>query len=306
MTKLITTLGAFAADQLGMILPHEHIFVDLGPIEAESYRSADVDDVIRVMRPEIEKIKQQGITALVECTPVGVGRRADIDLAVSKATAFPVVLPTGIYREPWVPPWAQEASETQLFEWMLGELTDQIEACGVPAAWIKVSAGDDGITPCESKILRAAARAGAATNAIIGSHTIRGRVARDQLEIIEAAGYTADRFIWIHTQAEPDFALHCEMAQRGAWLEYDAIGSSQIDDTTFINWILRLVEAGYGEKLLLSHDRGWYDPSKPGGGIPKPYTYLCETFLPKLRSAGVDEGTITQLTTINPFQAYAR
>lgn len=306
MVKLITTLGGYAADQLGVILPHEHIFVDLGPISAESYRSADVEDVICVMSPEIEKIKQQGVTALVECTPVGVGRRADIDLAVSKATAFPVVLPTGIYREPWVPVWAHDASESAISEWMLGELTEQIEQCGIPAAWIKVSAGDDGITPCESKILRAAARAGAATNAIIGSHTIRGRVVRDQLDIVETAGYTADRFIWIHTQAEPDFALHLEMAKRGAWLEYDAIGSAHMTDTTFIDWILRLFDAGYGEKLLLSHDRGWYDPSKPGGGVPQPYTYLCEIFLPKLRLAGVDEGSIIQLTQINPFQAYAR
>lgn len=304
MTTLLTTLGAFAADQLGMILPHEHIFVDLGPIAAESYRFAEATDVIRVMAPEIEKIKQQGITALVECTPVGVGRRADIDLAVSQATNLPVVLPTGIYREPWVPAWAHAASEDQLVEWLLGELTDGIEACGVPAAWVKISAGNDGITACESKILRAAARAGAATNAIIGSHTIRGRVVRDQVDMLEAAGYTAERFIWIHTQAEPDFALHLEMAQRGAWLEYDAIGS--FDDETLIPWIQRLLDAGYGEKLLLSHDRGWYDPSKPGGGVPQPYTYLCEHFLPKLRAAGIAESTIIQLTQVNPFNAYAR
>jgi phosphotriesterase-related protein len=305
MTKLITTLGDLAADQLGMILPHEHIFVDLGPIAAESYRNADPADVIRVMGPEIEKIKRQGMTALVECTPVGVGRRADIDLAVSQATHFPVVLPTGIYREPWVPAWAQAATEEQLAAWLLSELTDQIEQCGVRAAWIKVSAGDDGITPCESKILRAAAQAGRATNAIIGSHTIRGRVVRDQLDILEAAGYTAERFIWIHTQADPDFALHLEMAQRGVWLEYDAIGTPNMDDT-FIDWICRLLDAGHGEKLLLSHDRGWYDPSKPGGGTPQPYTYLCETFLPKLRQVGVAEATITQLTQDNPFRAYAR
>lgn len=306
MTTLLTTLGAFTADQLGLILPHEHIFVDLGPVEAESYRFADAADVIRVMAPEIEKIKQQGVTALVECTPVGVGRRADIDLAVSQATHFPVVLPTGIYREPWVPPWAQAASEEQLAEWMLGELTAGIEACGVPAAWIKISAGDDGITAMESKILRAAARAGAATNAIIGSHTIRGRVVREQLAILEAAGYTADRFIWIHTQAEPDFTLHIEMAQRGVWIEYDAIGTPSFDENICITWIQRLLDAGYGEKVLLSHDRGWYDPSKPGGGVPQPYTYLCDHFLPKLRAAGLSESTIRQLTRVNPFHAYAR
>lgn len=305
MTKLITTLGDLAVDQLGMILPHEHIFVDLGPIAAESYRHADPADVIRLMGPEIAKIQAQGITALVECTPVGVGRRADIDLAVSQATNFPIVLPTGIYREPWVPLWAQAAAQEQLTEWMLGELTVQIEQCSVRAAWIKISAGDDGITPCEAKILRAAAQAGRATNAIIGSHTIRGRVVREQLDILEAAGYTADRFIWIHTQAEPDFTLHLEMAQRGAWLEYDAIGAPDMD-ATYIDWICRLLEAGHGEKLLLSHDRGWYDPSKPGGGVPQPYTYLCGTFLPKLRAAGVPAETITRLTQGNPFQAYAR
>ncbi len=306
MKKLITTLGPFTENQLGMILPHEHIFVDLGPIAAESYKTANVDEVIRVMQPEIEQIKTQGITALVECTPVGVGRRADIDRAVSLATNLPVVVPTGIYREPWVPPWAQAASEEELTAWLLSELTDQIEQSGVQAAWIKVSAGDDGITPCETKILRAAAKAGAATNAIIGSHTIRGCVVRDQLDIIAAAGYTADRFIWIHTQAEPDFALHLEMAARGCWLEYDSIGSEHPGDEQLISWIQQLLAAGYGDKLLLSHDRGWYDPSKPSGGTPKPYTYLVAHFLPALRRAGVDESTLRQLTQVNPFHAYAR
>ena len=306
MKKLITTLGALTETELGMILPHEHIFVDLGPIAAESYKTANVDAVMRMMGPEIEKIKAQGITALVECTPIGVGRRADIDRAVSLATAFPVVVPTGIYREPWVPLWAQRATEAALTEWLLGELTGEIEQSGVQAAWIKVSAGDDGITPCETKILRAAAKAGTITGAIIGSHTIRGRVVRDQLDIIEEAGYTADRFIWIHTQAEPDFTLHLEMAARGCWLEYDSIGSTHPGDEQLISWIQQLLALGYGDKLLLSHDRGWYDPSKPGGGTPQPYTYLCETFLPKLRAAGIAEATITQLTQHNPFQAYAR
>jgi len=306
MKQLITTLGSFERAALGMILPHEHIFVDLGSIAAESYKHADVADVIRVMTPAIEQIKAQGITALVECTPVGVGRRADIDKAVSLATAFPVVVPTGIYREPWVPPWAQAASEEALTAWMLRELTDEIEESGVQAAWIKVSAGDDGITDCEAKILRAAAKAGAATNAIIGSHTIRGRVVREQLDIIEAAGYSAERFIWIHTQAEPEFALHLEMAQRGCWIEYDNIGGESPGDAQLIAWIQQLLAAGYGDKLLLSHDRGWYDPSKTNGGIPKPYTYLVEHFLPKLRQAGVDEATVVKLTHDNPYDAYAR
>ncbi len=305
MTHLITTLGPRNTGELGLILPHEHIFVDLGPIEEENWRAATAEQVIPVMAPEVEKIKRQGVTALVECTPVGVGRRADIDRAVSEATGLPILVPTGIYRQPWIPGWALDASQDALAEWMLGELTGEIEGSGVQAAWIKVSAGDDDITDAEAKVLRAAAQAGKETNAIIGSHTIRGRVVRDQLDILEGAGYTAERFIWIHTQNEPDFDLHLEMARRGAWLEYDGIGGGQSDER-YIERIQRVLDAGFGHKLMLSHDRGWYDPSKPGGGMPKPFTYLVETFLPKLQAAGVDEVTVRQLMETNPFNAYAR
>jgi phosphotriesterase-related protein len=56
----------------------------------------------------------------------------------------------------------------------------------------------------------------------------------------------------------------------------------------------------------LSHDRGWFDPAQPGGGVPKPFTYLTEEFLPKLRAAGVDEVTINRLTNVNPYRAFAR
>lgn len=306
MVHLITTLGPKTAGELGMILPHEHIFVDLGPIEEENWRDATAEAVIPVMAPQIEAIKAQGVTALVECTPAGVGRRADIDRAVSEATKFPVVVPTGIYREPWIPAWAMAASEEEVRDWMLGELSGEIEDTGVQAAWIKLSAGDDGITDAEAKLLRAAAQAGRETNAIIGSHTVRGRVVRDQLDILEDAGYTPERFIWIHTQNEPDFDLHLEMARRGAWIEYDAIGSERFDDDWHVKQIRRVFDAGLGDQLLLSHDRGWYDPSKPGGGTPRPYTHLVASLLPRLRAAGFDEDTIRRLTQDNPFRAFAR
>lgn len=306
MAQLITTLGPKNAGELGLILPHEHVFVDLRTWDQPGYAQAEAEDVIKLMGPQMAQAQAAGITAIVECSPVGVGRRADLDRAVSEASGMPIVVPTGIYREPWIPAWAHAASETELKAWMIGELQGQIEESGVQAGWIKLSAGDDGLTETETKILRAAAAAGAATNAIIGSHTIRGRVLRDQLAIIEKAGYTPERFIWIHTQAEPDFGLHLEMARRGVWIEYDAIGSDQFDDDFFVQQIQRVLEAGLGHHLLLSHDRGWYDPALPGGGTPKSYTHLSEQLLPKLRATGVDETTLHQLTYLNPFRAFAR
>lgn len=306
MVQLITTLGPKRADELGLILPHEHVFVDLRTWDQPGYAQAETAEVIALIAPEIARAQSAGVTALVECSTVGVGRRPDILKAVSDATGFPLVVPTGVYREPWIPDWIHAAAEAELREWMTGELSDEIKPDGVQAGWIKLSAGDDGITECEAKVLRAAAGAGLATNAIIGSHTIRGRVVRDQLKIIEEVGYSPERFIWIHTQAEPDFDIHVEIAQRGAWIEYDAIGSDHLNDDFFLERIQRVLDAGLGDRLLLSHDRGWYDPALPGGGAPKPFTYLSETFLPKLRQAGLDEPTLRHLTQTNPFRAFAR
>ena len=306
MARIMTTLGPMGADELGMLLPHEHVFVDLRTWDQPGYAEADPAAVIALMGPEIERARAAGVTAIVECSTVGVGRRADIDAAVSAATGFPLVVPTGVYREPWVPRWVHDAGEDALYEWMLSELSDEIAGTGVQAGWIKLSAGDDGLTACETRILRAAARAAKETNSVIGSHTIRGRVVRDQLDIIEAAGIAPDRFIWIHTQAEPDLDLHLEIARRGSWIEYDAIGSDDFDDAFFVAQIQRALDAGLGGRVLLSQDRGSYDPAQPGGGEPRPYTYLSEQFLPRLRSAGLDEAEITRLTHRNPFEAFAR
>ncbi len=307
MAKLITTLGPKSLTDLGpgVILPHEHVFVDLRTPDHPDQGRALAREVVDLMVPELDRARDAGVAALVECTPVGVGRRVDLDLAVSQAAAFPVVVPTGTYREPWIPDWIRDASEAALVDWMVGELTGSVGDTGVQAAWIKLSAGDDGVTDCERKVLRAAARAGADTNAVIGSHTIRGRVVMDQLDTLESSGYTAERFIWIHTQAEPDVQLHLAAAKRGVWVEYDAIGGG-IDDDVYVAHIHRMLDAGYGDRVLLSHDRGWYDPAQPHGGVPRPFTYITESFLPKLAASGVDAATINQLTRGNPFRAFAR
>jgi phosphotriesterase-related protein len=306
MARIMTTLGPKGADELGVVLPHEHVFVDLRTWDQPGYAEADPAAVVALMGPEIERARAAGVTAIVECSTVGVGRRADIDAAVSAATEFPLVVPTGIYREPWVPSWAHDASEDALHDWMLSELSDEIAGTGVQAGWIKLSAGDDGLTECEIKILRAAARAAKATNSVIGSHTIKGRVVRDQLDILDAAGVTPDRFIWIHTQAEQDLDLHLEIARRGSRIEYDAIGSDDFDDAYFVTQIQRALDAGLGTHVLLSQDRGSFDPAQPGGGTPRPYTYLTERFLPSLRNAGLNEAEISRLTQSNPFEAFAR
>jgi phosphotriesterase-related protein len=305
MPQLITTLGPKSRQELGRILPHEHVFVDLRTWDQPGYGEANADDVVALMAPEIERARAHGVTALVEPSGIGVGRRADLILAVSSATGFPIVVPTGVYREPWMPPWVHEAGEDALCDWMTGELSGEIEDTGVQAGWIKVSAGDDGITPAEAKVLRAAGAAAAATGATVGSHTARGRVALEQLAILQGVGARPDQFICIHTQMETDDAIHHEFAAQGGWIEYDTIGEPGSDER-YVDLIHRAIDAGFERQILLSHDRGWYDPAHPKGGTPRPYTYLFETFLPTLIASGIPEATVERLLTDNPFRAFAR
>lgn len=161
------------------------------------------------------------------------------------------------------------------------------------------------MTPMERRLLRAAAHAGRATGAAIGSHTIRGTVVLDQLDVLEAEGYPAERFIWIHANAESDPDLHLRVAERGAWVEYDGIGSWP-DDDVYLDLIARMRAAGHEDRVLLSQDRGWFDLAVPGGGTPRPYDYLVTTFLPKLRATGIGDAAVDRLTRGNPFRAFAR
>jgi len=305
MRHLFTSLGLLDQETAGIILAHEHVFVDLRTPDHPSHAQAHTAEVVEVMSPELQRARAAGIGAIVEASTLGVGRRADILAAVSRVSGVPLLVPTGVYREPWIPAWVHEASEEMLHQWMRKELMEGIEGSGVRAGWIKLSAGDDGLTACETRVLRAAARAAAETGAVIGSHTIRGRVVQDQLRILEEIGLPADRFIWTHTQAETDTGLHVEIGRRGAWLEYDAIGSADPDEM-YVGLVQKALEAGLAEKVLLSQDRGMYDPSKPRGGEQKPYTYLVEVFLPKLAAAGIGQDLIHRLTRSNPFAAFSR
>lgn len=192
---------------------------------------------------------------------------------------------------------------------MVGELEGEIEGTGVRAGWIKVSAGDDGLTETETKVLRAAAKAAVATNATIGSHTSKGEVALEQLDLLETEGLPPGRFVWIHAQREPDVSLHREVARRGAWLEYDGIGRRRMpqgSEDRFVWLVLKALDSGLDDRLLLSGDMLGFDAALPDGGEIEPYAYLVETFLPKLVAADAGEQTIRRLTRNNPFDAFAR
>ncbi len=299
---LVTTLGELAADQVGWMLAHEHIFANFRADDAADAHNAQV---IERMQPECARAQAAGITVIVDATAVGAARRPDVLLAVSQAAQLPFIAATGLFKEPAKTQWAQRLGENGLRDWLIRELTEQMDGGTIRAGWIKLSVTDAGVQPHEVVLLRAAAQASQATGAVVGSHTVGAALANAELDLFEAAGGAPDRFIWIHTQTEPDVAQHAAFARRGAWIEYDAIDEDRPDEA-YIEFILGAFAGGYADRVLLSHDRSGYDPGQPLGGTGKPYDYLTAHFVPKLRAGGLEADAINLLLRDNPFRAYAR
>jgi len=304
-----TVTGDVAAESLGLMLPHEHLFVDLRGPTAPGYAEADPDRVVAVVRPYLAAAEAAGVTALVDCAPVGVGRNIAVLRRLAESTSIRIIAPTGTYREGFIPaPIATLSAEALAGRWV-DELTQGMEGTECRAGFIKLAMSEDGPTEIEVRNLRAAALTSRQTGAAIASHTIGGTVARREMDTLERAGHDLRRFIWVHAHTEPETSAHVEAARRGAWLEFDAIGAeSWHPQTALLESVLALIEAGYTDHVLLSHDAGWYDPSQPDGRPPegfRGYTALLEQFIPALRARGVPEDTIRQITVTNPARAFA-
>jgi phosphotriesterase-related protein len=301
-----TVKGDVAVNSLGLILPHEHLFVEFRGADHPQYAVADPDEVARVMLPYLEAAQQAGVTAFVDCAPVGVGRNIRVLRAIAERTPIHIVAPTGVYKEGSIPKALLDVGVDDLADRWAREVLEGIDGTDSRAGFIKVALNDHGPTEIEIRNLKAAAAASLKTGATVASHTVGGRAARREMDVLEGAGLDMRRFIWVHAHTEPDGAFHIEAAKRGAWVEFDAIGADS--QAALLNAVIALIDAGYADHILLSHDAGWYEPGRPGGA-PKAgirgYTALFEDFIPAMRAHGVPEDTIRLMTVTNPAQAYA-
>ena len=205
MAKSLHTLkGPVEVNSVGLILPHEHLFTDLRGPHLPDYAQAEPSDVVRVVQPYLEEAFVAGVTALVECSTMGVGRNVEVLQSLADITPIHIIAPTGVYRDAYIPASLRETSEHALTDLWIHELTKGIEQTTLCAGFIKLAMSDDGPTALEIRNLKAAVRASLETGAVIASHTIGGKVARKEMDVLEKAGLDLRRFIWVHAQTEPD------------------------------------------------------------------------------------------------------
>src|SRR5262249_49464350 len=134
-------------------------------------------------------------------------------------------LPQDALREP-----VDALAERWMREWERG-----IEGTGVRPGFIKIgvdpATGDPPrLSAVDEKLVRAAARASRRTGLTVACHTAQGAAGVEEARIFAEEGVDRRRLIVVHTDAEPDAAWHFRIAETGAWVEYDGIGSRPVDE----------------------------------------------------------------------------
>lgn len=335
--KFFTTAGPLDKDEIGNVLAHHHMFVELGDATPDEYQFSTPEEVYDALEPWLTEAKALGAGTFVEITPFGVGQRPDIVKYVADMAGLPTMLVTGIYREPFVtddrPGWVYNATVDEIAEFMWDELKYGVGDTGVPAGFIKLSQNDTGMTLTERKILEAACVVARKSGATIASHITAGPTALSVMDALEGFGCDLDkyRFVWIHAQVtakadggklegtwgtgyEPGWEYILEAAERGAYISLDGIGSGFWSDfygafDLNLGWITDLVAAGYEDQIIIGADTGWYDPGYPGTEVSWPgsqdYNSIFE-FADWMASEGVSPELIQKLMHDNPWNAYSR
>ncbi|MGJ9413674.1 phosphotriesterase [Aeromicrobium sp. CF4.19] len=292
-----TVLGPTVADDLGFTLPHEHVFINLMP----EYRGDGLLNDPDLMVHELEAFRRAGGASIVETTSSGLGRDPEALKAISERSGVSIVMGSGYYRDPYLPDdQIDRTSSDGLSELIVHDIEIGAEGTGVRAGIIgEVGCDKSYISAREERCLRAAARAQRRTGLAITTHAARWPVGHAQLDIFEEEGVDLRRVIVGHCDSVPDPAYHLALADRGAYVQFDMLGiyTSEYEQAKRARFVLNLVEAGFHDRILLSHDVCLRSALTANGGVG--YSHIATSFLPRLRAAGVSEDLIEEFTVHN-------
>ncbi|NLV73757.1 MAG: hypothetical protein GXY52_03590 [Chloroflexi bacterium] len=298
-----TVLGDIAPDALGAALPHEHVMCDFIGADQTSPSRWNRDDVAQVMLPYLQEVAAQGVSAFIDCSPAFLGRDVTLLQRLTRVSGLHILSNTGWYKAPYLPERAFTSSAEAIAEEWIAEARKGIDGTAVRPGFIKIAVNPGALEPVQRTIVQAAALTHLATDLTVACHTGELQAAHKSLDLIEARGMDPRRFIVVHADQIADWAGHEALFKRGAWLEYDALGTRPLEQDLAI--IRRALDGGYAAQVMLSQDAGWYNVGEEGGGKVRPYSGLYGTILPALREQCMSDEVITQLTVTNPAKAFA-
>jgi phosphotriesterase-related protein len=311
-----TVLGRIEPSDVGFTLPHEHTQCQLWTIpERFDYWELTADE--ELIAAELGRFRDAGGTCLVDVTLPGIGRDPGWLRRIARRTGLHVVMGAGWYRQPYYPPDAliDRRSVDELAEVMIREFEEGVpgseDADGTrvrPGIIGEIGTHKPWVSAQEERVFRACGRAARATGMTVTTHAVMSQVGRRQLEILEEEGADPARVVIGHADSHPVLDHWLAIAGRGASIECDFLGMSftpmeRRGEPRVIELILRMLERGYGDRILLSQDVCDNSQLVFYGG--NGYTYLQEVFVPRLRERGVGEDEIHRITVENPRRILA-
>jgi phosphotriesterase-related protein len=309
MPHVQTVLGPVDPARLGFTLPHEHTAIALWHIPNRwDYWELTADEP--VITAELGHYREAGGTALADLTLPGAGRDPAWLVGLARATGLHLVMGGGWYRGAHYP--AEALIDRRSVDDLADELVREADE-GIPHAGPETSVkpgilGEIGtdkpwLSALEERVHRAVARASRRTGLAITTHAVMSDVGLAQLAVFDAEGADPGRVVIGHADSYPVLDHYLEIIRRGASIELDFLGMSftpmeRHGEPRVIDLLLELLSRGHTDRVLLSQDVCHNQQLRhyEGNG----YTYLQETFLPRLRERGVSDTEIDQLTILNP------
>ena len=300
-----TVLGPIAPDTLGFTLPHEHTQIAVWHVENRwDYWQLTKDEPI--ILAELERFRSAGGSGLVDLTLPGVGRDPIWLRRLAQASGLHVVMGCGWYRSAYYPAETSvdRRSVDDLADELVGEATDGVATSGVrPGIIGEIGTDKPWLSPAEERVHRAAARAARRTGLAITTHAVMSDVGLAQLRVFEEEGADLSRVVIGHADSYPVLDHHLEIIRRGANVEFDFLGmtftpTERQGEGHLVELLCELVGRGHADRILLSQDVCHDSQLERYEGHG--YVYLAETFLPRLRAAGIPEAAIHAMTVLNP------
>ncbi|HYM48944.1 MAG TPA: hypothetical protein VET65_00080 [Candidatus Limnocylindrales bacterium] len=329
-----TVCGPIAPEALGVTLGHEHLLIDLrglweepateerralaqAPITTPSratwvgnpYESRDnllIDDEAAAV-DELRLFAAAGGRSVIDLTVEGLEPKPEALRRIAERSGVQIVAGAGVYRAFAHPPWVAGMAVEDLAARFIAAIRTGINGTDVRAGVLGELGTSSPILPDEVKVLRAAAHAHFETGVPINVHpAIFHREGPRILDILQAEGVDLRRVALSHMDEQLDYAYHCSLAVRGAWLSFDTLGSEEVygpgsrepTDDQRMEALLRLLEAGWAGQILLSQDVCTKLQLVRFGG--RGYAHVLTAIVPRLRAAGIGEATISELLVDNP------
>lgn len=303
--EIITVSGEIPASHIGKTLHHEHLLVDFIGADSISYNRWNKEEVVKKVLPYLLEIKKLGYKTLVECTPAYLGRDPELLKMLVKESGMQIITNTGYYSAvggKFIPKHGFTETAEQLANRWIDEAKNGIEGTGVYPGFIKISVERAPLQEINQKVVEAACITHKATGLTIMSHTGLAVPAFQELEILNNYGVDPSAFIWTHAHNERDSLKLLEAARLGAWIAFDNFSPDRLN--RYVEFALLMKKEGLLNRLMFSHDAGWYKPGEPNGGSFRGFTEIEELLIPALEKNGLSQQDIYQIFTLNPAEAF--